>query len=145
MQKIIIILCLLTLTAGTALADQTSHRKLAIQLVRIYEKDIDSNYSITNEVNNLINHNPRLKPYRQALTTFMKKYLSNNQLKGYLVLAFMQQFPEGKLKEIVEFLSSPAGKLWREKSSNFGQTINNITGAVLTKHRDELMKLLGKQ
>ncbi len=145
MRKLIVILVTLMSIAGTASAGQKSHKKLAIQLVRIYEKDIDLSYNIPNEVDNLIKKDPSLKSYRKSLIKFMNKYLNNRQLKGYLAQAFMKEFPENNLREIVRFLSSPAGKLWTKKSSQFDKTVDSIVEAVFSKHKGELIKLIEKE
>lgn len=139
------ILLIVLLFSAAAYADNDSHKKLAIQLVRIYEKDIDADYNVADEVDALIKKNPNLKAYRSSLIAFMNKYLSVNQLKGYLVYEFMKMFPEDKLKEIVKFLSSPAGQLWVEKSGQFDKTIASIVGRVLDRHDEELMKMIEKQ
>ena len=145
MRHILTILVILLLSSGIAYADKTSHKKLAVQLLRIYEKDIDLSYSIPHEVDNVIRRDPKLQPFRQQLITFMEKYLSSRQLKGYLVQAFMHDFPEGKLREIVRFLSSPAGKLWIEKSSRFDKTIDAIIRSIFERHQNELMTMFKHQ
>ena len=142
MRHILIILSILLSCSGIAHANEASHKKLAIKLLRIYEKDLDTSYSIPSEVDKVIQSDPKLQPFRQDLISFMKKYLSNRQLKGYLVQAFMHDFPENSLREIVRFLSSPAGKLWIEKSSKFDQTIDAIIRSIFQRHKNELMNML---
>ncbi len=142
MRHVITLFCLLLLTVGSVSANQESHRRLAIQLVRIYEKDIDESYDISSEADKLIQQNPALRSYRQPIIRFMQKYLNRNQLKQYLVIAFMREFPEDKLKDIVEFFTSPAGNLWREKSSQFDKTIASIVNSVFAKHKAELMQMI---
>lgn len=139
------LICTLLLSLSSpVLANEASHKKLAVQLVKIYEKDIDSSYNISNEADKIIKQDPAMKPYRNAMIKFMSKYLNNTQLKQYLVIAFMREFPEDRLKEIVRFLSSPAGKLWIEKSSQFDKTIQTIIRGIFSSHKGELIKLIEK-
>lgn len=145
MRKLLGILGILLFITTSVSAGQKSHKKLAIQLVRIYEKDIDQSYNIPHEVDNIIKQDPSLKPYRKSLIKFMGKYLSKRQLKGYLAQAFMKEFPQDKLSEIVKFLSSPAGKLWIKKSSQFDKTIESIIEKIFSKHEGELIKLINNE
>jgi hypothetical protein len=66
--------------------------------------------SIEVSVQGQLNQNPKLKPFKQIMLKFYKKYMSYESLKRDLIKIYAETFTEIELREINKFYRTPIGQ-----------------------------------
>ncbi len=86
------------------------------------EKLLDSmnmEYTLAQSIEQMLNlqlqQNPAMAPYKEVLSTFLKKHMSYESLKPDMVRLYAEEFSAAELNEITAFYKTDVGKKTIEK------------------------------
>lgn len=104
------LLACLFATAGSAGADEKSHRAAAEEFLKASGVDKSFEPLIDQSIEMQMKANPMLVQIKPVLKKFMSKHLSYESLKDDMIKMYMEEFTEEELKAITAFYRTPAGK-----------------------------------
>ena len=103
-------LALLVTAGSNALADETSHRKAAEELLVVMGVEKQLQDGIDQLVENQVKVNPSFAPFKDTMKAFFSKHMSYAGLKEDFITMYADAFTEPELKEIKAFYMTPTGK-----------------------------------
>jgi hypothetical protein len=101
---------LCSIFAASAWASPKSHEAAVKQFFKTakMEKMFDGMAVQITEMQ--VQANPVLKPFRDSILTFLKKYMSWKELEGEMVKIYMSEFTEAEVGEMTKFYATPVGQ-----------------------------------
>ena len=119
---------IISLSSNILIADQTSHRKTAEDLLI----SMNINHTMIKTVNKMveleIEKNPQLSLFKDVMRDFFLKYMTGDILIDFLSGIYMEEFSENELIEITNFYKTPTGQkaikklpLLTQKGARWGQ------------------------
>ena len=136
---------IISLSSNILIADQTSHRKTAEDLLI----SMNINHTMIKTVNKMveleIEKNPQLSLFKDVMRDFFLKYMTGDILIDFLSGIYMEEFSENELIEITNFYKTPTGQkaikklpLLTQKGARWGQK-------QVTDNIDELKSLVAEE
>jgi hypothetical protein len=137
----VILVCTLMLAApnGTY-AGSDSHRQAVDRLFvlthiqRLIDESVDGVLALQ------IAQNPSLSEHREALRSFLQKYIGWQALKDDLAAMYLQAFTEAELDQMNAFYSSPTGQKVLQRLPLLIQQRNQLAMQRLQEHIGELQQ-----
>ncbi|MBP8131608.1 MAG: DUF2059 domain-containing protein [Candidatus Hydrogenedentes bacterium] len=111
-NTLIVTMAFFALGAGSVsvIAAVDAHRDAAEQVVTLIQMDRLIEQSYEQMVDAQILGNPELKPYRELLLEFFRKYMNWETLKEDILNLYVQTFTEAELQDLIVFYSSETGQ-----------------------------------
>jgi hypothetical protein len=102
----------LLVAVGVPLArgDDASHAAAVAKLFQTMHMKEVTDATITPMVDMQVNANPSIKPFRQVMLDFMKKYISWESLQPDMTKLYMATFTEEEVLAMEKFYATPAGQ-----------------------------------
>lgn len=104
--------------------------------------------SVSDGINDMVESqaqaNPMLAGKKDALKTFMQKYMSWDVLREDYINLYATEFTESELKELTAFYKTPLGKKLAAKQSAISVKSQEIAQSKMQEHMSELMELMQK-
>jgi hypothetical protein len=111
MRNLLLVLaCMTALTAGSARADEASHRKSAMELFQQMDMAKVLNASMEASLKVQVQSNPAIARYEPQLRAFFAKYMSWESIQEDFAKLYMKAFSEAEMKQLVAFYKTPVGK-----------------------------------
>jgi hypothetical protein len=137
----VILVCTLMLTSpdGTY-AESDSHRQAVEKLFelthiqQLIEESVDGVLALQ------VAQNPALSEHREALRSFLQKYIGWQALKDDLAAMYLQAFTEAELDQMNAFYSSPTGQKVLQRLPLLIQQRNQLAMQRLQEHIGELQQ-----
>jgi len=85
---------------------------------------------------------PMMAPYRQAITDFYQKYLSWEALKADYIAVAKDLLTEQQLKDATAFFKTESGRAFIEKQPEMFQRTSEMGFQVMQENQQELMDIL---
>ena len=102
--------CMTALVAGSARADEASHRKAAMELFQQMDMAKVLNASMEASLKVQVQSNPAIARYEPQLRAFFAKYMSWDSIQDDFAKLYMKAFSEAEMKQLVAFYKTPVGK-----------------------------------
>jgi hypothetical protein len=135
------LVCILILAfPADSSAGPDSHRQAVARLFELTNMQHLIEDSVDNVVTLQIAQNPALAAHREALRTFMEKYIGWQALKNDLTVMYLQAFTETELDQMNAFYSSPTGQKVLQRLPELVQQRNRLAMQRLQEHIGELQR-----
>ena len=138
--------CLLTIACGllpaVCWADDASHRKAAEGLLITIEAEKTMQDHAERLLETLLKQNPQLMSQRDAVKTFITKYLHWPSLKEDVITLYAQEFTEAELKQLTAFYRTPVGHKSLAAMPKLAMAGTQLGITRLQAHREELQRML---
>lgn len=154
MRKALLLLALLLLFREAA-AGQSGHRQLAAEIIESQElsrqiAELQARFSqaALNDVEDLElepGQKAMAKEARGAVLAELAKTIDWNSLRDEVVGIYVSEYSEAELRQIRDFLVSPAGKKYREKIPLIKERINAVARERMTNALPEIMVRVSRQ
>jgi hypothetical protein len=109
-RLLILCLCLLCGMAVFAQNAKSSHYLAAEKLLTVSISAESYATLIETSIDQQIDANPAIGPYRDIMLAYLTKYMSYDAIKEDLIQLYMKNFTEKELNEITAFYQTPTGK-----------------------------------
>jgi len=111
MKSFILVLCIGLLAAsGLAEASDAGRRAAAERLLKTVHMKETLSKTMERMTDMQIRGNPQLRPMRDIMLKFERKYMGYDSLKGELVGLYARDFTEKELNDILAFYGTPTGR-----------------------------------
>ena len=112
MRRLLLALLLSVAAASGARAQDlsASHLAAAEALLVATETEAAMNQSVDSMLENQIELNPELAPFRDIMRAFIREHLSWDAVRDELVQVYAQAFTEAELREITAFYQTETGR-----------------------------------
>jgi len=119
--------------------------KAAAELMQVMHTDKTLRDGISASIDQQIQSNPAMAPYRNAMLQFANTYVTWDALGPQLTAVYAQVFTESELKELIAFYKTPIGQKLASEQATLGAKIQAISLAALQAHQADLVHLLQQQ
>jgi len=130
------------LLPGLTTADEASQREQVETLFRLTQMEKKIQESVDSVVQLQLQQNPELQRNRQALESFLQKYIGWPAMKEDIMRMYMRTFSEPELKEINAFYITPTGQKVINVVPELVQERNRLAMQRLQLNIGELRKLI---
>ncbi len=151
-QPYLVVLIGLCLAASSSVRAQAAAQtptpgttKAAAELMQVIHADKQLQDQIGAAFDVQIQNNPAMAPYRNALLTFMQKYLTWQTMGPELTATYAQLFTESELKDLIAFYKTPTGQKYASLQPALAAKSQTISLAILQQHQSELADLMRQQ
>ena len=131
--------------SGNVLAQEDTHSKAAEAFLLAMDTPVQLDEGITVMVNMMMEAEPAMEPFRQAITDFYQKYLRWEALKDEYVTIAKDLLSEQELKDATAFFQTESGRIFVEKQPEIFQRTSEMGFRVMQENQQELMNILQAQ
>ncbi len=149
MKKLVLVLIFL-LSSNFVFADETQHRKLAEDLLRVTKID-ERTQQMFDQIEDMQNkqlagteNNEKAVAMQHEIMNLMKNYLSWGKLKGKYIEIYASTFTEQELIELINFYKSPIGQKYIEKMPEIMTKSMRIGQEAVKEMQPEMAKIMKK-
>jgi hypothetical protein len=89
-----------------------------------------------------LEQNPMLQPYREVMLGFLRKYLSYAAIRDELGELYLGKFDELQLRQLAAFYATDTGRVANSKIPELMKLGGEVGRRRVAEHQEELMKLL---
>jgi hypothetical protein len=140
-----ITLLLICLVCGSALfAQKNAQSTKAEKLLSLVSSPESQSQLIESTLEQQINANPQIAPFRDIMSTFLNKYLGYEAIKEDIIKLYMANFTEKELDELIKFYDSPIGRKSADLMPRLFQEGANIGQQKVTDNLGELQAEIEK-
>jgi uncharacterized protein len=140
-----ITLLLIYLVCGSALfAQKNAQSSKAEKLLSLVSSPESQSQLIDSTLEQQIDANPQIAPYRDIMSAFLNKYLGYEAIKADIIKLYMANFTEKELDELIKFYESPIGRKSADLMPKLFQEGANIGQQKVTENLGELQEEIQK-
>jgi uncharacterized protein len=140
-----ITLLLICLLCGSVLfAQKNPQATKAEKLLSLVSSPESQAQLIESTLDQQIDANPQIAPYRDIMSAFLNKYLGYEAIKADIVKLYMTNFSEKELDELIKFYESPIGRKSADLMPKLFQEGANIGQQKVTENLSELQAEIQK-
>lgn len=123
-------------------ADETSHQKVADELLDAMQFDKTMRDSVNSMLDVQIRSNPQLKPFETVMKKFLEKHMLSGDVKKEISKLYVKEFSESELRELIEFYQTPVGKKSIEKMPVLMRQGAEIGAKKVQENQAELIQMI---
>jgi uncharacterized protein len=134
--------CLLATQAFAAESPGPPNLPAASELLQVMGARQASEAGTQAMIDNLLNSQPVMQPYRAVFTEWAKKYLAWQQLEPQMASLYANAFTAAELQELIRFYKSPVGSKAARVMPGLTKQSMLIGSAVAQQHLPELQQMI---
>jgi uncharacterized protein len=134
--------CLLATQAYAADTPSPAGLQAASQLLQVMGAKQASQQGTSAMIDNLLNAQPMMQPYRDVFTEWAAKYLTWDQLEPQMAALYANAFTTSELQELTRFYETPTGRKAARVIPALTKQAMKIGSAIAQQHLPELQEMI---
>jgi hypothetical protein len=138
----LIVGCLLATQAFAAASAPPANLQAASELLQVMGARQASEAGTQAMIDNLLNSQPMMQPFRDVFTQWAAKYLAWQQLEPQMAALYANAFTKAELEELIRFYKSPTGSKAARVMPDLTKQAMVIGSAIAQQHLPELQQMI---
>ena len=134
--------CLLATQAFAQDSPSPASLQAASQLLQVMGARQASEQGTSAMIDNLLNAQPMMQPYRDVFTQWAAQYLTWQQLEPKMAALYAKAFTPAELQDLIRFYESPTGRKAARVMPGLTKQAMQIGSGIAQQHLPELRQMI---
>ena len=138
----LIVGCLLATQVFAQDSPSPASLQAASHLLQVMGARQASEQGTTSMIDNLLNAQPMMQPYRDVFTQWAAQYLTWQQLEPKMAALYAKAFTPAELQDLIHFYESPTGRKAARVMPGLTKQAMQIGSGIAQQHLPELQQMI---